>query len=266
MENPSPATLALQTIGPILKDRVVLVIGASRGIGEGIAGGIAHTGARLALASRDLDATNAVADAIADYAERPMTLAVDIASKASVEACVAAVVERHGRLDGAVNNAGLSHPGGPLHELPDEAYDPPMDVNVRGTFFAMRAEIREMLKSGGGSIVNVASAGSFIGIPTKSLYVASKHALAGLTKTAGAEYATQNVRINAIAPGTVFTEMVARGLGSTEEGRQMLVSSTPARRMAGIEEMAGPVIWLLSDLSSYVTATVVPVDGGWVAV
>ena len=260
-----PAVLeTLARMGPVLQDKVVLVVGASRGIGEGIVRGLAHTGAKLVLASRDIDATNAVADAVADNCERPLVLKVDVADKQSVEACVAATLDRHGRLDGAVNNAGISHPGALIHELPDSAYDGPMDVNVRGTFYAMRAQIRVMLDQGtGGSIVNVASTGSFDGVPTKALYAASKHAVAGLTRTGGLEYATLGVRINAIAPGTVFTDMVARGLGSTEEGRKMLNDLTPMKRMAGIEEMSGAVIWLLSDLATYVTGAVVPVDGGW---
>ena len=265
LETPAPVLRTLQTMGPLLQGRVILVMGASRGIGAGISSGLARAGATLALASRDMDASNQVADAIAQFAERPMVLHCDIADAASVKACVAAVVKRHGRLDGAVNNAGRSHPGALLGELDESVYDGVMDVIVRGTFLAMKAEIAEMMKCGGGAIVNVASTGSIVGVATKSLYIAAKHAIAGMTRTAGIEYADKGIRINAIAPGATFTDMVANGLGATEEGRKKLVGSVPMARMATIDEMAGPAIWLLSDLASYVTATIVPIDGGLTA-
>jgi NAD(P)-dependent dehydrogenase (short-subunit alcohol dehydrogenase family) len=265
VETPPEVTDAFSRVGTLLAGRVVLVMGASRGIGAGIATGLARAGAMLALASRDLAATEQVAASIAAFADKPMVLPVDVSDAASVRACVEAVVARHGRVDGAVNNAGRSHPAAPLHEIPDDTYDAVMDTDVRGMFLCMKAEIAQMMKQGRGAIVNLASTGSFVANPGLSLYMAAKHADVGLTRTAATDYAQKGIRINAIAPGVTATEMVMRGTGRTEEGRTRLVSRAPMRRMAAPEEMAGPVIWLLSDLASYVTGAIVPVDGGWLA-
>ena len=263
VETPAGVTQALSSIGPILEGKVIAVVGASRGIGAGIALGVARTGATLALASRDMDATNAVADQIAAFAPRPMVLEVDIAERTSIERCLDAIVDRQGRLDGAVNNAARSHPGKPFADLDDETYDAVMDVNVRGTMMCMRAEIRHLEKAGGGAIVNIASAGSRHPMKGLTYYITSKHAVAGLTRNVAYDYADRNIRINAISPGVTFTEMVARGSGRTPEGRTMLLGKTPMARMATPDEMAGPAIWLLSDLASFVTGALIPVDGGW---
>lgn len=262
---PDEVRAAFGAVGPILSGRVILVMGASRGIGAGIARGLAHAGATLALASRDLAATDTVADEIGQFAPRPMTIPVDVTDQASVNACVERVVSRHERLDGAVNNAGRSHPAAPFGDQPHSVYDDVLDVNLRGTVLAMQAEIAQMMKVGRGAIVNVASVGSLVGNGGVSLYIAAKHAVAGLTRSAAMDYAEKGIRINAIAPGATFTDLVANGLGKTTEGRDKLSARAPMKRMAHPDEMAGAVIWLLSGLATYVTGAIVPVDGGWTA-
>lgn len=245
-----------------LDGKVVLIIGASRGIGASAARAFAREGARLVLGARDLPALQDLATELPASAQA-VVVRSDLTSAADLERAVAVAVERFGRLDIAFNNGGISQKRTPLADTPDEVFDAAMNTNARGVFIAMKHQIRAMLAAGGGSIVNTGSIASFLGLPQMGAYCASKHALVGITKAAAVDYAHRNIRVNMIAPGPVDTRLTQQGALSTPEGRRMVESLTPMRRVADPAEIAETVVWLASPRSSYVTGAVLPADGGY---
>jgi NAD(P)-dependent dehydrogenase (short-subunit alcohol dehydrogenase family) len=247
---------------PALDGKIALIIGASRGIGAETAKAFVAHGAKVVLASRDRDALGKLAADLGGPSQARI-IATDISKTEEIGAAVAFAVETFGRLDIAFNNAGVSPPRTEFAQLSDEAFDATLSVNLRAAFIAMKHEINAMLKTGGGAIVNTGSVGSLVGLPQMAAYVASKHALAGLTKTAALEYAKRNIRINMIAPGTVMTDMLKAGAAATAEGRAKLEAATPMGRIATPEEIAGSVVWLCSDAVSYMTGAIVAADGGY---
>jgi NAD(P)-dependent dehydrogenase (short-subunit alcohol dehydrogenase family) len=247
---------------PALDGKIALIIGASRGIGAETAKAFVAHGAKVVLASRDRDALGKLAADLGGPSQARI-IATDISKTEEIGAAVAFAVETFGRLDIAFNNAGVSPPRTEFAQLSDEAFDATLSVNLRAAFIAMKHEINAMLKTGGGAIVNTGSVGSLVGLPQMAAYVASKHALAGLTKTAALEYAKRNIRINMIAPGTVMTDMLKAGAAATAEGRAKLEAATPMGRIATPEEIAGSVVWLCSDAASYMTGAIVAADGGY---
>jgi NAD(P)-dependent dehydrogenase (short-subunit alcohol dehydrogenase family) len=172
-------------------------------------------------------------------------------------------LRQFGRLDIAFNNGGISQQRAPMLDVSDAVFDNAMNTNVRGFFIAMKHEIRAMLKTGGGSIVNTGSITSTVAMANMSAYVSSKHALAGLTKSAAIDYAAQNIRVNMVAPGPVDTLMTQQGALATEEGRKLIASLTPMRRIAAPEEIAEVVLWLASAKAGFVTGAILPADGGY---
>lgn len=240
----------------------VLIIGASRGIGAATALAFARAGAALVLASRDLAAMEALAAQFPAGA-RVHCLQTDLTAPADLERAVATTLQRHGRLDVAFNNGGVSQQRAPLAEVSEETFDLAMNTNVRGVFIAMKHQIRAMLAGGGGSIINTGSITSTVAIPQMSAYATSKHALAGLTKSAALDYADRNIRVNMVAPGPVDTLMTQRGALATPEGRKFIESLTPMRRVAAPEEIAEVVLWLASPRASFVTGAILPADGGY---
>jgi A-factor type gamma-butyrolactone 1'-reductase (1S-forming) len=245
-----------------LAGKSVLILGASRGIGGAAALAFAAEGARLVLASRDLPALEALAASLPAGVEAEV-LRTDVTVPADIVRAVERAVQRFGRLDVAFNNAGISQTRAPLADLDDDAFDAAMNTNVRGIFIAMKHEIRAMLKTGGGSIVNTGSISSTVVMPNMAAYCTSKHALAGLSKAAALDYAAQNIRVNVVSPGPVDTRMYQRGIGATQQGRDQVAASTPMRRVARPAEIAAAVVWLASPAASYLTGAVVPVDGGY---
>ena len=169
-----------------------------------------------------------------------------------------------GRLDFAFNNAGVEQLLTPLPEQTEETYDQIMDINVKGVWLSLKHEIPAMLKTGGGAIVNNSSIAGLIGAATVPIYVASKHAVNGLTKSVALEYAKQNVRVNAVAPGSIETRMF-RDFAAAPEVRQALEGAHPMGRIGQPEEIAGTVVWLCSDSASFVTGQTLPIDGGYTA-
>jgi NAD(P)-dependent dehydrogenase (short-subunit alcohol dehydrogenase family) len=245
-----------------LAGKVVLIIGASRGIGAATARAFAREGARLVLASRDVAAMQDLVQSFPPGAQARVVHA-DLNVEADLETAVQTAVQEFGRMDIAFNNGGTSQTRAPLAEISNDVFDLTMNTNVRGVFVAMKYQIRAMLQSGGGAIVNTGSISSSVALAQMSAYTASKHALAGLTKAAAVDYAAQNIRVNMVAPGAVDTLMTRQGALATEQGRKLIESIVPMRRVAEPGEIAEAVLWLSSPRSSYVTGAIFPVDGGY---
>jgi NAD(P)-dependent dehydrogenase (short-subunit alcohol dehydrogenase family) len=233
-------------MGADLEDKVVLVTGAGSGIGEACAHRAAADGARVAVVDIAREAAERVASEIGGDAR---AIEADVADEGSVAAMVATVVEQFGRLDGAINNAGV---GGAHLAVGDYTLDDwrrVMRVNLDGVFLCVREEIRAMRKTGGGSIVNMASVLAAAGYPEQVAYVTSKHALVGLTRVAALDHARDGIRVNAVGPAFILTPLVEHALG----------------RWGRPEEVAEMTAWLLSDAASFATATFYPLDGGLLA-
>jgi NAD(P)-dependent dehydrogenase (short-subunit alcohol dehydrogenase family) len=243
---------------------VVLITGALTGIGRATALAFAKEGARIVIAGRrDEAGRNLVAelrglDAEAEYVN------ADVRHEDDVRNLVDKTVARFGRLDVAVNAAGTPGKSGPVTEQSADSYAATFDTNVLGTLLSMKHELRVMLPQGTGSIVNVSSAYGSIGAPGASVYVASKHAVEGMTKSAALEVAETGVRVNVVAPGTTDTGMLTR-FTSTDENKVALVSTVPVKRLARPEEIAHVIVFVASANASYMTGASIPVDGGMLA-
>jgi NAD(P)-dependent dehydrogenase (short-subunit alcohol dehydrogenase family) len=243
---------------------VVLITGALTGIGRATSLAFAKEGARIVIAGRrDEAGQNLVAelrrlDAEAEYVN------ADVRHEDDVRNLVDKTVARFGRLDVAVNAAGTEGKPGPVTEQSAESYAATFDTNVLGTLMSMKHELRVMLPQGSGSIVNVSSAYGSIGAPGASVYVGSKHAVEGMTKSAALEVAGTGVRVNVVAPGTTDTGMLTR-FTSTGENKAALVSTVPVKRLARPEEIAHVIVFVASADASYMTGASIPVDGGMLA-
>src|ERR1700687_4580199 len=243
---------------------VVLITGALTGSGRATALAFAKEGARIVIAGRrDEAGKNLVAelrrlDAEAEY------INADVRHEDDLRSLVDKTVARFGRLDIAVNNAATEGPGGLVTEQTAESYADTFDTNVLGVLLSMKHELRVMLRQGSGSIVNVSSAYGSVGAAGASVYVASKHAVEGLTKSAALEVAGTGVRVNVVAPGTTDTGMLTR-FTNTDENKAALVSTVPFKRLATPEEIAHVIAFVASTNASYITGSSIPVDGGMIA-
>jgi NAD(P)-dependent dehydrogenase (short-subunit alcohol dehydrogenase family) len=242
--------------------KVVVVTGAATGIGRASAQALAREGAKVVLG--DIDGAGAeVAAAIGDEAT---FVRADVRSSADVEALVRAAVDRHGRVDGIVNNAAVALPGA-AGEMSEEDWQRVIDVNLSGVWRGMRYAIPAMLDAGGGSIVNLSSVQSMVGFVGWAGYAASKGGINGLTQQAAVEYAPQHIRVNAIVPGTILTEMNERIMQESDDPQAQMdawVAMHPVGRVGTPEEVASVTVFLISDESSFVTGTLLRVDGGMV--
>ncbi|MGB2287554.1 MAG: SDR family NAD(P)-dependent oxidoreductase [Porticoccaceae bacterium] len=243
-------------------NKVVLITGAGAGLGFACAQAFADAGARLAITDISQDALDKAVTELQSSGAEVLGLLNDASNSDDVEALLNAIVERFGRLDIAVNNAGTATPLQEFHEVGEAEFDRVMAVNLKGVWLCMQAEIRQMLQQGGGRIVNMASATSRNTYPNASPYVTSKFAVAGLTRTVAVEYADRDIRINAICPGNVATPLVV----SLVEDLSVLATKHAIKRLGTPQEVANGVMYLASDLSSFSTGSLLEVDGGWNAI
>jgi NAD(P)-dependent dehydrogenase (short-subunit alcohol dehydrogenase family) len=244
---------------PSLDGKVALVAGASRGIGAVTAQAFARSGAAVVLAARDAQALDTVAGEIRAAGGRAVTVPTDVGDAAAVERMVGTALDTYGRLDAAFNNATDGPPPTPLADIEPDDFDRAIRANVRGTFLGMKYEIKAMLRTGGGTIVNMASLAGLQGVANLAGYVAGKAGIIGLTKVAALDYADRGIRVNVVAPGPILTYHLEQ---AGEQAQQGAARSTPMRRVGTSEEVAATVLWLCSDQSSFVTGVTVPIDGG----
>lgn len=241
----------------------IIVTGGGSGIGQAAAKLFAANGARVTIADIDVARGEATLATITSQGGTAQFVPTDTARADQVKALVDSAVQAFGRLDGAFNNAGVPPSGKSLHEITIEEFERVNSVNLYGTFYCLKYEIEAMLKTGGGAIVNTSSIAGLVNVPGSGDYCASKHGIAGLTKAAAGDYGTRNIRVNAIAPGSVVTAMSQRWFDDDPAAAAAYVTAThPIGRVGQPIEQAEAAMWLLSDAASFVTGIVMPVDGG----
>jgi NAD(P)-dependent dehydrogenase (short-subunit alcohol dehydrogenase family) len=249
-----------------LEGKVALVTGGSSGIGLAAALAFAHEGARVVIASRGVESGEAAARQVRELGGEAVHVTVDVADAEQVAALVSRCVVLFGRLDCAFNNAATGGPGDLCADIPEADFDRTIAVNLKGVWLCMKHEIAQMLRQGGGTIVNMSSVDGLTGSPYAAAYAASKHGVNGLTRSAAIEYGPAGIRVNAICGGGFSTETLARGYGHdlawVERYRRPAI---PLARLGRPEECAEVAVWLCSDASSYATGLCIPVDGGLLA-
>jgi NAD(P)-dependent dehydrogenase (short-subunit alcohol dehydrogenase family) len=251
----------------MLEGKSALITGGGGNIGRATALAFAREGARVAVADLRAGAAGETVAQVNAAGGQAISLSGDMSKDADVRAMVQTVVATYGRLDCAFNNAGISGwmidaGGKKTAEWSEEAFDRMIAVNLKGVWLCMRHELPQMQAQGGGAIVNTGSIAGLVGLPTSSAYVAAKHGVVGLTKTAALEYAEANIRVNAVCPGYIKTRMTDPIM---ELRGAAVLAQTPLKRMGNPEEIAEMVVWLSSDRASYVSGAAYNVDGGWMA-
>lgn len=253
----------------LVTGKVALVTGSAAGIGRATALQFAAEGAKVVVSDIAEGGGEETAAMICKNGGEAAFIRADVAKAADVAALIAQTVARFGRLDCACNNAGIEGTVAPFIDQTEENFDRIINVNLKGVFLCLKAEITQMLTQGGGSIVNLASVAGLIGFPGLSPYVASKHAVNGLTKNAALEYAKQGIRVNSVCPGGIDTRMLDsladQATGGKMTSREMMDNLHPMGRIGTPDEVAKLIVWLASDSASFVTGVHVPVDGGFVA-
>ena len=245
-----------------MSGRVALVAGASKGIGAATAEAFAAAGAAVVLAARDTSALKAIADGIQARGGRALAVGADVTDADSMRHLVEAALSAFGRLDAAFNNASAGPMPAPLADIDPDEFDLGIATNIRGTFLGMKFQIPAMLASGGGAIVNMASIAGLNGTANLAAYVAGKAGIIGLTKVAALDYADRGIRVNVVAPGPILTYHLEAAGPQAQRGAAL---STPMQRVGTAAEVAQAVLWLCSDESSFITGTVLPIDGGQAA-
>lgn len=245
--------------------KVAIVTGGNSGIGRATAIALAREGAKVTVAARRASEGEETVRLVKEAGSDAIFVKTDVAIENDVRSLVEKTVETYGRLDYAVNNAGIGEKMTPLVEQTSEKFDQIMNTNVRGVWLSMKYEIPMMIKNGGGAIVNTSSGAGLVGFPQMPVYIASKHAVLGLTKSAALEYAKSGIRINAIAPGGVETDMLMQTVGDDHQFLETFRSMHPIGRIGRPEEIANTIVWLLSDKASFVLGHTLLVDGGIVS-
>lgn len=243
----------------------VLITGALTGIGRATALAFAREGANVVVSGRREETGQQLATELRALGVKAEFLLADVSDEAQVKSLIAQTVERFGRIDVAVNNAGIEGELGPIPGQTVANYRATFDTNVLGTLLSLKHELPVMLKQGSGSIINLSSVAGQVGMVGASVYVASKHAVEGLTKTAALEVAAQGIRVNAVAPGPVDTAMLTRFTGGSSDAKAGLLGMMPAKRAATAEEIAQTIVFLGSDKAKYLTGQSIAVDGGYTA-
>ncbi len=246
------------------QNKVVLVTGGTSGIGRATANAFAKAGAKVVVSGRREAEGAAVVAEIKAAGGEARYVRADVAIEADVKNLVEQTVAAYSRLDVAFNNAGIEWAGA-LTEAKEAEYRQVFDINVWGVAASMKYEIPAMLKTGGGAIVNTSSIAGHVGMAGASIYIASKHAVEGLTKTAALEYAKQGIRVNAVAPAAIETDMIDRFVGKEGDQRNYLAALHPVGRMGKADEIASAVLFLCSDAASFITGDSLKVDGGFTA-
>lgn len=248
-----------------MTDKVALVTGASSGIGRATALAFAKAGYAVAIADTNESAGRESQAELEAAGAQALFIRCDVADEADVRNLVERTVARFGRIDAAFNNAGIEGALAPTTDCTVDNFDRIIAVNLKGVWLCMVHEIRQMLAQGGGAIVNCSSIAGLVGFPGLPAYVASKHGVVGLTRTAALEYATQNIRVNAVCPGAIVTPMLERLMDTSEGARESIHAGEPVGRLGRPEEIASAVLWLCGEGASFTTGQAIAVDGGWTA-
>jgi NAD(P)-dependent dehydrogenase (short-subunit alcohol dehydrogenase family) len=248
-----------------LQGKAALVTGGASGIGRAAALAFAREGAKVVVSDVVVAGGEETVTLIKAAGGEALFVKADVAKPAEVEAVIASVVAAYGRLDCAVNNAGIEGVMASTVDCTEENWDRIIAVNLKGVWLCMKAEIAQMLKQGGGVIVNIASVAGLVGFSGLPAYVASKHGVVGLTKTAALEYAKSGIRINAVCPGVIQTPMLERLFQSNPQAGEASAALEPVGRLGQPGEIAEAAVWLCSDAASFVTGLPMAVDGGFIA-
>jgi NAD(P)-dependent dehydrogenase (short-subunit alcohol dehydrogenase family) len=249
----------------ILEDKVALVTGAGGGIGRATAVVLGQAGAKVLVSDISTRRGGETTGLVRGTGAEAEFFKADVSRAADVEALVTAAVAKWGRLDCAHNNAGISGTVVNVADDTEENWDRTLAVDLKGVWLCMKFEIKQMLKQGGGSIVNTSSTAGLLGAVRMGAYAAAKHGVVGLTRTAALEYARSNIRVNAICPGVVGTPVILGWFESNERLKKTMIASEPIGRVGEPEEIGNAVAWLFSDRASFVTGAAIPVDGGLTA-
>jgi NAD(P)-dependent dehydrogenase (short-subunit alcohol dehydrogenase family) len=245
-----------------MQDTVVLITGAGSGMGKATAIMAAERGAKVVVADVNEKAAQAVVEEITAKGQQAIAVKCDVTKATEVKAMVDRTVEVYGRLDAAFNNAGIQIPTVDFIDVSEEQYDRVMSINLKGVWLCMKYQLEQMLEQGNGSIVNNSSIGGLVGGPGRAAYHAAKHGVLGLTKSAGAEYASRGIRVNAVCPGTIETPMVDDMFKKGELTEQASKEGAPIKRLGKADEVAETVLWLFSPAASFVIGQPISVDGG----
>ena len=245
-----------------LTGKVAFVTGAASGIGRTTALAFARQGANVVVADIDQKGSQDTTRMIEEVGGQALALRCDVTRSEDVQAALAKTVEEFGRFDIAFNNAGAEQQPKPTADITEEEWDRIITINLHGVFLCMKYEIPLLLQHGGGAIVNTSSGAGIRVFGRGAAYAVAKHGVLGLTKDAALDYAAENIRINAICPGIIDTEMMDRFTGGTPEGRDRVIAQEPMGRMGKPEEITAAVVWLCSDAASFVTGHALVADGG----
>ena len=242
--------------------KVAFVTGAANGIGRATALAFAREGASVVVADVSEQGNQETARLIEDLVGRSLAVKCDVTRPEDVKAALDKTIEAFGRQDFAFNHAGVEQNNAATAEIEEAEWERIVNINLRGVFLCMKCEIPLLLKQGGGAIVNTSSGAGVIGIKGGAAYTAAKHGVIGLTKSAALDYAAQNIRVNAVAPGYIDTPMMDRFTGGTSQGREQVIVEEPIGRMGQPEEIANAVVWLCSDAAAFVVGHALVIDGG----